>query len=156
MAAEVRRVFEVRHSDLQFLTLNRSVLDYFIMNEEADRAAVADLEANLKVVLRQFSSGSRRIFRQIHNLDRHGQVLFSFAGEPSATDGDPFFDLTSYKHRDGLFWANEYAPASGSVLRLGKWVSEAEGEPLGLIFVDLAVECLLQEAGIDRFMGKRG
>ena len=158
VAAEVTRFFEVRRSEIQSLARDPDVLEFYMGRAAEGRDALA---SNLKERLRDFAAGPRQVFVQIRYLDLDGRLVFNYGAHHGIDAGgevteDPSFDLTPHLEQDDLALANVHLPGSGSLLRLGQWVRDAEGERVGFVFADMSVDRLLDAVHIARYLNRKG
>ena len=162
-AEDVGRFFQSRLSEIDLLGRNQEVQDFYALYRTDAAAAREQLLPGVETYLRRLFTGPRQTIAQLRYLDAEGALIFRYFREggqrgadlsgrlyaAAATDTNfSTLDLTS--RPDDLSITSTFTPAHGPVLRLGCWVTGAEGDRLGYLLVDLEVSRLLREAGAVR------
>ncbi|NKB71609.1 MAG: response regulator [Candidatus Latescibacteria bacterium] len=170
VAADVRSQVEPRKSEVELLSHDQEILDFYSRYLAEGPAATTTMENKLKAYLSRFFRGPRMIFLQALYLDNEGRLLFSYArggaGGPwesnprsgqrsnrrriayDFTRGDsvlPASILRRYRSAEGLFLVNEYNANRGAVLRIGAWITDPdEHNRVGLVLADIEARYLFQ------------
>ena len=162
-ADDVGHFFQTRLNEIDLLARNQEIQDFYALYRTDAAAARKRLLPHVETYFRSFFTGPRQTITQIRYLDAEGALAFHYFREArqrganlsgqlyvsAATDTNfspP--DLTSLP--DDLSITSAFTRAHAPVLRLGRWVTGADGERLGYLLADLEVSQLLREAGAVR------
>jgi len=162
--AGLQRLLELRKSEFSLLTRNQEVQDFYTLRAVRGAAAIDSLQPRLETFFRQVFTGPRESFAQVHYLDLQGNLIFKYA---RATGTGFSLERYTFVRRDSLFsrpdlssfqedktsFSTAYLSAYGSVLRLGRWIKDVEGQRVGFLLADLEINRLLQEVRLSQASG---
>ena len=162
IAADIHTFFIPRQSEADFLSWNQEIIDlYTRRTTDGPQAAIA-LEPQLDAFFRQVFTGPRTVFAQLYYLDLHGELICKYSRSTSTglnntgTNSDIALGSYIFSWDDPDFPnykppANNDIPplsintATGPVLRLTRWVTDADENRRGLLLADLSVADLLAQ-----------